>query len=72
MSGRQGAGHDGVWVKAARSSDGQNCVEMRRQSGTVQVRDSKNPHGEILAVAPAQFAAWVRAAASGQFSTSLD
>lgn len=59
------------WIKASRSGgNGGNCVEMRRTGTTVQVRDSKNPHGDLLAVPAAQFTAWVRAAATGEFSAT--
>lgn len=33
----------------------------------VQVRDSKNPDGGVLAVSPVQFAVWVGAARRGEF-----
>lgn len=42
------------WRKSSRSGNGgANCVEVATsQSGTVAVRDSKDPHGPVLAVAP--------------------
>jgi Domain of unknown function (DUF397) len=40
------------WRKASRSSsNGGNCVEVARNlPGIVAVRDSKNPHGPVLAI----------------------
>ena len=42
------------WRKASRSSsNGGNCVEVARNlRGAVAVRDSKNPDGPVLTVAP--------------------
>jgi hypothetical protein len=38
-----------VWRKSRRSSGGgQNCVELAGLSGTIAVRDSKNPGGGAL------------------------
>ena len=56
------------WIKARRSGSGGDCVEMRRNGLSVQVRDSKDPQGDVLSVAPAQFTAWVDAARHGEFS----
>jgi len=58
------------WIKASRSGGSGNCVEMRRHGAAVQVRDSKHIDGDILAVPPAQFAAWVGAARRGEFPTA--
>ncbi len=42
------------WRKASRSSsNGGNCVEVARNlPGIIAVRDSKDPHGPVLAVDP--------------------
>lgn len=61
-------GRDGTWIKASRSSNGLQCVEMRRQGPAVQVRDSKHPHGPVLTFAPGEFAAWLTGAARGEFT----
>jgi hypothetical protein len=54
------------WIKASRSAgNGGDCVEVRRHDGAVEVRDSKDPAGPVLRVAPAQFAAWLAAARDG-------
>lgn len=46
---------DAQWRKASYSSGGQQngCVEVaRRRPGTVAVRDSKDPYGPVLFLAP--------------------
>jgi hypothetical protein len=38
-----------VWRKASHSKeDGSNCIELAGLSGTVAVRDSKDPSGPVL------------------------
>lgn len=46
-----------VWRKSTRSGgNGGDCVEVARiLPGAVAVRDSKNPDGPVLAVAPAEW-----------------
>jgi hypothetical protein len=41
-----------TWAKSSYSDpNGGNCVQARQRStGTVQVRDSKNPSGRVLSV----------------------
>ena len=43
-----------TWRKASMSSgNGGNCVEVARGlPGVVAVRDSKDPHGPVLAITP--------------------
>jgi hypothetical protein len=60
------------WVKATASSQGADCVELRRQAGVVEVRDSKDPHGPILQLSGAQFAAWLSGAHGGEYSPLTD
>jgi hypothetical protein len=55
------------WIKAALSEGGENCVEMRRYSGAVEVRDSKDPEGPSLRYAKAEFADWLDGAKKGEF-----
>ncbi len=46
---------DGEWRKSTRSSTNGSCVEVRRSARTVEVRDTKDRGGPVLAF-PAQ--AW--------------
>lgn len=44
-----------VWRKSSRSNtQGGDCVELAALSGSVGIRDSKNPAGPILSVDRAQ------------------
>ncbi|MGW7204246.1 DUF397 domain-containing protein [Streptomyces sp. NPDC054837] len=48
------------WFKSSYSgSEGGNCVEVATQPTAVHVRDSKNPAGPQLTVAPDAWAAFV-------------
>ncbi|HYZ57040.1 MAG TPA: DUF397 domain-containing protein [Streptosporangiaceae bacterium] len=51
-----------VWHKSSRSgSNGGQCVQVARNlPGIVAVRDSKDPDGPKLIVAPGEWAAFVR------------
>jgi len=40
---------------------------MRRHSGAIEVRDSKNPDGPILRYTSAEWAAWLDGAKNGEF-----
>jgi hypothetical protein len=60
------------WIKASRSTANSDCVEMRRHSGAVEVRDSKDPHGPLLQFSGAQFAAWLAGADSGEYTHLSD
>jgi hypothetical protein len=62
----------GRWVKATASSQGADCVELRRRVGVVEVRDSKDPHGPVLQLSGAQFTAWLSGARSGEYSPLTD
>jgi hypothetical protein len=56
-----------AWIKATASNGGQNCVEMRRHEGAVEVRDTKQRgEGPTLHLTPEAFAAWVEAAKRGE------
>ena len=56
------------WVKARLSGANGNCVEMRRQGGVVEVRDTKDAGtGPTLGFSRPEFAAWLDAARRGEF-----
>ncbi|MFE9703437.1 DUF397 domain-containing protein [Streptomyces sp. NPDC005930] len=48
------------WRKASYSGDqGGNCLEVAELPSAVAVRDSKDPSGFVLALAPAAFATFL-------------
>ncbi|MEE1743254.1 MULTISPECIES: DUF397 domain-containing protein [unclassified Streptomyces] len=59
------------WVTSSYSGSGGSCVEWAPSSalatGTVPVRDSKNPGGPVLHTSPASFAAFVAGVKAGEF-----
>ena len=60
-----------TWRKSSRSGDnGGQCVEVALASGTVGVRDSKNPNGPVLAFTPAEFSAFISGVTDGEFHQS--
>jgi hypothetical protein len=48
------------WRKSSYSSGEANCVEVAGRPGAVAVRDSKDPGGPPLAVAPSTWRAFTR------------
>lgn len=44
------------WRKSEHSAYNGNCAEVRIADGMVQVRDSKDPGGPVLAFTPAEWA----------------
>lgn len=53
-----------AWHKSTYSSDeGGECVEVATTPGTVLIRDSKNPDGPRLTIAPTTWAAFLPYAA---------
>lgn len=57
------------WRKPSRSSGGQqnSCVEVARGlPGRVAVRDSKDPDGPVLSVAPSGWRAFITDVKTGQ------
>ncbi|WP_461007014.1 DUF397 domain-containing protein [Streptomyces capparidis] len=57
-----------TWTKSSHSgSTGGDCLEVAAAQGVVAVRDSKDPDGPALTFTPEAFAAFVRAAADGDF-----
>jgi hypothetical protein len=59
------------WIKAAASAQGGNCIQMRRGSPGIEVRDSKHPDGPVLQFTEAEFAAWVDGAKRSEFDHLL-
>ncbi|WP_405856480.1 DUF397 domain-containing protein [Streptomyces sp. NBC_00090] len=56
---------DLAWFKSSYSGgEGGNCVEVAAHPTAVHIRDSKNPDGPQLAVAPTAWAAFVDVASS--------
>ncbi|KPL32316.1 DUF397 domain-containing protein [Streptomyces anulatus] len=62
------------WVKSSYSDNGGSCVEWApttaSATGTVPVRDSKNPGGPALAVAAEAFSSFVAGVKTGGFDTT--
>ncbi|WP_033321057.1 DUF397 domain-containing protein [Streptomyces yerevanensis] len=49
-----------AWRKSSYSgSEGGNCVEIAAHTAAVHIRDSKNPTGPVLTVAPVSWAAFM-------------
>lgn len=58
------------WVKATRSGNNGNCVEMKRDAADKYlVRDSKDPDGPVLTFTRDEFEAWIDGAKRGEFDT---
>lgn len=55
------------WIKATASNGGAACVQMRRNTEGVEVRDSKDTDGPALRFTPTEFAAWLDGAKKGEF-----
>jgi hypothetical protein len=55
------------WRKSQRSGDNGACVEIARAAAAVGIRDSKDRSGPVLSFAPAAFADFLAATASGEF-----
>ncbi|MFF3914854.1 DUF397 domain-containing protein [Streptomyces sp. NPDC001852] len=62
-----GDASDLAWFKSSysSSSEGDSCVEVATEPGTVHVRDSKNVEGPRLAFAPAAWGCFVPHAVEG-------
>jgi Domain of unknown function (DUF397) len=58
---------DGEWRKSTRSSTNGSCVEVRRSAGMVQVRDTKDRSGPVLAFPTKAWQEFVDEVRTGQF-----
>lgn len=56
------------WFKSSYSKAGGDCVEVAHLEGAVGVRDSKNPAGPVLILAPAEWDAFLAGARGGEFA----
>jgi hypothetical protein len=54
--------------KTSSASDGDGCVEVRRTTAGVQVRDSKNPGGTVLDFTDWEWNVFLVGVALGEFS----
>ncbi|ARP72491.1 DUF397 domain-containing protein [Streptomyces pluripotens] len=57
---------DCAWTKSSHSDAGQNCLEVASIAARVAVRDSKNPTGPALLLAPRSWAEFVAHLAGGR------
>jgi hypothetical protein len=55
------------WRKSSYSSSNANCVEVRGQEETVDVRDSKNVPGPVLTVSDQAWTEFVQGIKHGEF-----
>jgi hypothetical protein len=63
---------DTEWIRADGAEVGgpdatEQCVEMRRHQGMIEVRDSLDPDGAVLRFTPAEWDAWLDGARKGEF-----
>ncbi len=65
------AGISDSWRKSSFSADA-GCVQVRRRGDTVQMRDSKNPHGPLLQFTRREWDAFIAGVDSGEFSFPND
>jgi hypothetical protein len=59
------------WTKASASVPSGSCVELRRNAGVVEVRDSKDQHGPVLRLRRDELARWLDGARRGEFDHLL-
>lgn len=56
-----------MWRKSTRSSSSNNCVEVASNLGVVGLRDSKDPQGTALVLAPTAFDSFLTNLKRGMF-----
>ncbi|MFE7661113.1 MULTISPECIES: DUF397 domain-containing protein [Streptomyces] len=60
------------WIKSSFSENGGQCVEVAANlavsRGVVPVRDSKDPRGPVLTIAPAAWSEFVGSVKAGELS----
>lgn len=57
------------WLKSSYSGGNGNCVEVRKHRSMIAVRDSKNPDGPQLHFTLAEWDAFQRGLADGEFDS---
>ena len=55
------------WRKSTKSGAAGQCVEVRRVGNGVEVRDSKNPQGQVLAFTSEEWTAFLGGVEDGEF-----
>jgi hypothetical protein len=56
-----------AWLKAQASTHNGQCVEVASTRGKIVIRDSKDPDGQIIFYAPAEFKIFLESARNGEF-----
>jgi hypothetical protein len=56
------------WRTSSFSNTG-NCVQVRHDDSVIQVRDSKNPDGPVLAFTRPEWDAFLKGVYNGEFDT---
>ena len=59
--------HDTQWRKSTYSSSNGSCVEVRRLTHGVEVRDTKDRNGPVLSFSPESWQTFVRSVHTGEF-----
>jgi hypothetical protein len=62
---------DGEWRKSTRSNGSGACVEARRISGSVQLRDTKDRSGPTLSFTVESWVAFIAAVRGGEFDPAV-